>query len=301
MAGLSYFIRRALSSLKRYASTSIMTVMVLSVVFGIFLSFLLFASNVSHLASNWSKGVRIYAFITENAHPDLPQQLTAQLRSRSEITDVVYISAEAALARFQSEFPEETDILASLQSNPFPASIEATVKSGHTDKKRLETISGELSKVEGVEEVVYGKELFEKLAVLRGLLFWGQIIVGFAITLACLFLMYSTIRYSIMLRRNEVGILELVGATPDFIRKPFVIEGIIKGFLGAFVAVIAVAILFRLGASAIEGELFSTFGVKGLQFLDLGTVFLVLLSGAVIGGAGSLLAIIRHESKTVEQ
>jgi len=301
MASLSYFFRRAVLSLRRYASTSIMTVAVLAVVFGIFLSFLLLAGNVNNLASNWSQGVRIYAFIADSSHPDLPQQLTAQLRNRSEITDVVYISAEAALARFQAEFPEETDILVSLQTNPFPASIEATVKGGSAGKEFLQQISAELEKVEGVEEVVYGKELFEKLAVLRSLFFWGQIIVGLAITLACLFLMYSTIRYSIMLRRTEVGILELVGATPDFIRKPFVIEGIIKGFFGALLAVFAVAIMFKLGASAIEDELFATFGVRGLQFLDITTVLLVLLSGAVIGGAGSLLAIVRHESKTVEQ
>ena len=301
MAGLSYFIRRAVSSLRRYASTSVMTIMVLAVVFGILLSFLLLAANVNHLAANWSNGVRIYAFIADNATPDLPQQLTEQLRARSEITDVVYISAEAALSRFQSEFPEETDILVSLQSNPFPASIEATVKGGHADKAFLEKVSSELSKIEGVEEVVYGRELFEKLSVLRSLLFWGQIIVGLAITLACLFLMYSTIRYSIMLRRNEVGILELVGATPDFIRKPFVIEGVIKGFAGALLAAFAVAVLFRLGSSAIEDELFSTFGVRGLQFLDFSTIMLVLLSGAVTGGTGSLLAIVRHESKTVEQ
>ncbi len=299
MSGMTYFVNRALASFRRSPSNALISIFVLAVVFSLFNAFLLMVQNVDRLGGNWSKGVRLYVFLDEDSHPDLPQKLTGELRQKEEVEDVVYVSQDVARTRFLQDFPSEKNILDELDGNPFPASIEATVKPEFAEREFLDALVGDFEKIKGVEEAVYGREIFEKLSSLKKMTAWGAALIGLAIALAGLFLVYSTIRISIQYRKDEIGILELVGATPDFIRKPFVIEGILKGVAGALVSILFLALVFLLLVGPVDSLLSENFGVSGLSFLSPVSCLFLLAVGGILGGFGSLIAVIRHESKSL--
>lgn len=193
---------------------------------------------------------RLKAHITLEVFPEIPpDSLTVQsfrkaLGHIEGVTSVVYISPEKALEIFQKEFGE--DPLAFLGENPLPASFKLTLRPEYQNPDRVETIANQIGALPWVEEVVYHKNLFQWVET------YGQkigIIVGslaFIAFFSSVFLVSNTLRLILFSQREMIQIMKLVGATNGFIRRPYLIQGILQGGTGGLICTLLIWVVVKV-------------------------------------------------------
>jgi len=211
------------------------------------------------------------------------------------VSDVKFVSKEEALRQTAERVGLDAELLQTntgdepIFANPLPDSF--TVRT--VNPQDIPQVAREAGQVVGVAKVRYAQQLTEKLLVLaRGIKISG-VVVGVLLALATLMVISTTIRLTIYARRQEIRIMQLVGATNWFIRVPFIIEGILDGLAGG---ALAAAILLPLYSYVEE------YVGHNLQFVDLiySTEALLLfglglvLCGILFGAAGSLMGLHRY-------
>ncbi len=235
---LMYSIREGLAGFKRArlavaASTSAMVVvLVLIGIFGML-------GYQGQQVSSWLRQ-RVGEMELFLASVDETGARTVQQRvsSRPAVAEATYISQAEAEKIFAREFGEGSDIF--LDEQFLPASIRVRLKPGYATADSLSQMAAEFEGWEEVEDVVFNQPLLVK--VQRNLRLATAIGGGLAalVFLAGVFLIANTIRLTIYARRLLIRTMKLVGATDSFIRRPFLIEGILQGFIAGVIASLAV-------------------------------------------------------------
>jgi cell division transport system permease protein len=171
---------------------------------------------------------------------------------------VTYVSKEDAWKEFARQVGDPS-LLESVEDNPLPASLRVKLKPELLTPDAMDLAARQIGQFPEVEDVRYGEEWVRRLDQIGGALLRGTIGVGIVVALAILFIVYNTIRLTVLARRREVEIMSRLGATDAFIAAPFVLEAMFEAALAAF---LSLALLFGVqqGLSA---------RVVGLQFLPL--------------------------------
>jgi len=209
---------------------------------------LLIQSNLDGLLSRWGRDVKVSVYLKEGLDQTNVSLMQKRLGQIKGFTQVKYVSKEAALEYFQKRLGSLSPTLAADKNfeNPLPASFEVILDSQIAQDilGQLPKIAKELSLSPEVEDVSYGQGWVENYAsVLKvfRISSWGLVLV---LCLGSLFVVGNSIKSSIMVRREEIEVLELVGATQARIAAPYVFEGALLGFLGAVGALLFSAIIF---------------------------------------------------------
>ena len=232
---LPYSVREGVANLRRakfsaVASTSAIAVaLVLVGVFGI----------VGYEASVVSDMLREQAgqmevFIEQDASEQVQEALHARIQTIQGIAQAEFVSHEEAAKIFRREFGEG----ASAFEDPtfLPASIKIEMKPTHTHPDSMARTANVIGEWRGVDDVVLNQELLVRVAQNRRLINAVGIALGGIVVLAAVFLVANTIRLTIYARRLLIRTMKLVGATDRFVRRPFLVEGIVQGFLGGTIA-----------------------------------------------------------------
>ena len=246
-----YYINETFTSLKRnslMSIASISTVALSILVLGMFLTMVL---NVNNLASHLENQVQVTIYMEDSASAEQLKQMEKVLRSTSGIVKVTPRTREQALADFKKRLGEQQKLLAALgEDNPFPASFEIQVD----NPERIPQLVPQFQQMPGVETAKFGQEVVEHLFQLTRVLRIGGVLLIILLAIATLFIISNTIRITVFARRREVNIMKYVGATDWFIRWPFLLEGMIMGFVGALIASVALYI----GYNAIQAKIYGT-------------------------------------------
>ena len=133
------------------------------------------------------------------------------------------------MARARQELGEFKDVF---RRDFLPASIDVKLKPGFRDPKTVDRIANQLRDFEAVDDVRYGEEWITQLYRLRNIAGVAGAALGLAFAAVAVIIIGATIRMAVLARSREISIMRLVGATDGFIRRPFLIEGSIKGVLG---------------------------------------------------------------------
>ena len=225
-----YYIKETFTSLKRnslMSIASISTVALSILVLGMFLTMVL---NVNNLASHLENQVQVTIYMEDSASAEQLKQMEKVLRSTPGIVKVTPRTKEQALADFKKRLGEQQKLLAALgEDNPFPASFEIQVD----NPERIPQLVPQFQQMPGVETAKFGQEVVEHLFQLTRVLRIGGVLLIILLAIATLFIISNTIRITVFARRREVNIMKYVGATDWFIRWPFLLEGMIMGFVGA--------------------------------------------------------------------
>lgn len=296
-----YFIREAVTSFKRN------WVMSLGAIITIFLSLLLIGGSMmfTEIANSLVSGVESKISIRIFIGPDAAQEDVAALQSALEANEHVkavnYTSKEEALASFKESMKNSPEIIANLEeSNPLPPSLDIDLK----DSREVETVvaaikaSPEFPRIADKPDnpdrsLKYGQDFVERLFSFTRLI--RVVGVGFVAMLAVVSLIFinNTIRLAIYARRQEIGIMRLVGASNWFIRGPFIIEGIIQALIGAALAILSLLAVFRFALPKIQdfvSFLPFTFTAQNMAYISLAMAG----AGVVIGVIGSMIAMRRY-------
>ncbi len=241
----SFFLREALRGLRRSSApalAALLTVLLTAVVLGVFIPIV---QATTGTANEVRSRVVVDVYIKDSATQLEQSQLRQAIEGTSNVKSVEFISKGEALARAEEKNPKAFEEGAELLgSNPLPASFRVTPE----DPDRLDDIvqrlgSGGEPRLAAIDEVRDREEDTDKILSATGLV--KALTAGLAVllVLASIALIANTIRLSVFARRREVEVMKLVGATNWFIRWPFVIEGMVVGFLGGVLAVLLLAIL----------------------------------------------------------
>lgn len=242
---LPYFIREGVANLGRakfaaFASTSAITVAL--VLIGIFAVVGYEAQVVSNMLREQAGEMEI--FIERNASESAQEALHARVKTLPGVAGTEYISHDEAADIFRREFGEE----ASLFEDPtfLPASIRIEVDPTHANPDSMSQMAAAIDEWRSVDEVVFNRDLLVRVAQNRRLVSAIGIALGCIVVLASVFLVANTIRLTIYARRLLIRTMKLVGATDQFVRRPFLVEGVMQGLLGGGVAAGVVWGLYRL-------------------------------------------------------
>ncbi|MGH9866709.1 MAG: cell division protein FtsX [Candidatus Polarisedimenticolia bacterium] len=293
-------LREALRSLWRARGSNLVTVGIIAAALAVLGGFLVLVENLRPLADAWDR-VQINAYLADRAVKGSPaevERLVESLRSAPDVREVRYVSREEALAIFREAFPDLAGSVASLSENPFPASIEVALRGmGDERRRRTRDLLQSLAASPLVESVQDNDE--EARRVLGVLTFVSRLGFGLGLVLAAasVFIIFNVIRLTIVARRDEIAIMRLVGATPRFIRGPFLAEGMLQGVGGALAAM---ALLYagHLAlsdyAARSSNQLAATLSAR---FLPWPTILWLAAGGLLIGLVGSALSLRRFLSE----
>jgi cell division transport system permease protein len=281
---LTYALREAINAFRRApVLTGLSATMIALSLFVVGL-FGLVAHNVRQHIEALESRVEVVAYLHDEAGEQAVDIAREQIARYNEVASVRYVSREEALEIARQEFEELSGIFGTLESNPLPASLEVSLKPGQKDAAAVRAVANRIKQYPFVEEVQVGEDWLDKVFVLRRVAGAAMLTLGLGFAAIAALIIGAAIRMAVFARRDEIIIMRLVGATDAFVRRPFVLEGLFTGVLGATLALIATWAVFRF----LSGNVFE------LSWLPLSWLLGGLGIGAVVGLTSSTIAVRRH-------
>lgn len=274
--------------------TQLATLGVLTATFVIVVFLLSIASNFQRVIAIWGEKVQIAIYLDDSVGAQEVDRLTEKIKKDPAVAEVDYISKQKAAESFRGQMASYApDLLNDPEfATPFPAGLNIRLKETKETRLNLDSVAAlanKFRKLPGVEDVSYGQSWLKNYAafvsVMRGIGFSIGLVLIFGATL----IVGNSIRNHIAARREEIEILELIGATSGFIRRPYLFEG---AFLMALAAAMAVAIngaFFSWQIGLLKQSLIFSRVAHEFQFLSVPGMFSVVLTAALMGVTGAWL------------
>ncbi len=237
----AYFVREALRRIWVSKRTSFVAVAMITISLLIVGLFLLVAENLGRAAEEWQGKSRVIVYLEPEVTPQQTQAVDRFLAAHPELARRRFVSREEALARFKSWFSNMSEVVGQLEDNPFPPSYEIDVEPRLAQSRSFHEQIAQLRAIGGVDQVQYDWEWIARLRRVVHVINVAGLIAGGVLAIAAAFTIANVIRLTMMLYREEIEIMRLVGATERIIRGPFLIEGFLQGTIGG---ILAVALLF---------------------------------------------------------
>jgi len=286
-----YFVRRALRNMRQSPMLCGAAVGTVAVALTILAFFAIVVLNVQKLTRHWSEDVQVVAFIDTVPEERLLRQWTADIRGLPEVEKVEFVSSAEALKRFKKRLADDADLLEGVDLDILPASLEITLNEDSRNRVAVSTLVSRLRQNTGLSDLRYGQEWLERFEAFVSLLRLAGAILGGFLLFAALFIVANTIKLTLYARRDELEIMALVGATPMFIKSPFLLEGALQGALGGGLAVAGAYALFQLFLRQGLDSLLLASGVERVTFLPMSWQLLLIAAGVLLGLTGSLLSL----------
>jgi cell division transport system permease protein len=289
LRALQYFLQEALQSLWRSRLISVLSMGTIAVSLFVLGAFLTLAGNLNDVVMRWTQKVQVVFYLQDDADARLRESLENRLKADPAVEGTVFVSREAALERFRSLFRDMRSLPDDLGENPFPASLEVTLRPGHEAPPEVERLVKAFEKAPGVQEAQYDLLWIERLATAVRLVRGVGLFLGGILLLAGVFTISNVIRLTIYAREDELDIMRLVGATQAYVRGPFVMEGMIQGGLGGLLslALLAGALRFLARDLATASEILGRASIT----MPSGIAPLLVVGGMAVGVAGSLVSL----------
>lgn len=237
--------RQAGRNLLQTWTSQFMTFLTVSLSVLFFSFFYLIYTNMIGAGDRLSDDLRLIVYLEDEPGAAMQEQLRRKILHFDNVEEITFVSREDAYERFAAQLGKDSDVLTDLPRNFLPASIEVVPLKGLRGYSQIKLFSEYLESLPGTEKVQYGKEWVERFYYFTKLLTIIVLLSGTLLMLTATFMVAYTIRLTIMGRQAELELLKLVGATNSYIRTPFLLEGILQGFLGSIIGLSTLYILFR--------------------------------------------------------
>ena len=274
-----YTVRESLEGFRRARMAAAITTF--TVAFALVLMALVYivASNLGRVVLSLRARVQMEAFLDPALTDQEAQRIEDRIRTIAGVAEVEFVSKEKALLEFEREFGE--DVFSVLDENPLPASFRIRLKPEFRRSQLAKQVADAVGRIDGVDEVIYRGDILALLDRYMGVVLLGGAVFGVLIGLGSVLLISNTIRLAILSRANVIEIMQLVGATNGFIRRPFLLEGMLQGLLGGAFAAFTLYILVRV----------TNLEIPNLVVVDRRLYFGVVILGWLLGWLGSAVAV----------
>ena len=292
---LIIYFKRALRDIQNHKLLNIITVITIALSVLIIGSFFLFFGNVSSILGNWEKGIRMMVYINSDLSEEKRLKIKEKIVKIEGIREIRFISKNAALKHLKKQMKRHSSLFENLKENPLPDAFEIQTIWENQTIKNLEKIARKIEKISFVKDVEYGEKWFQRFNNLYSFFRFTGYSLSCLFFMAVIFIVANTIRLILYSRGEEIGIIRLVGATDNFIKIPFYLEGIIQGVLGGIIGLVILFIAFILISSSISQE-FSAEALT-IRFLSFSVATFIVIFTIIVGWLGSYLSL-RHFFKS---
>ena len=274
-------VREAMHALRRSPLLSILGVTTIAFSLFAFGLFSLVALNIRTALRTVEERVEVRAFLVDNTPTDSIATMMEELGKRPDVLRVEYIDKEQALAKAREELGEFRDVF---EAGFLPASLEVRLREGFRDPRAVLVVADFVRTMPYVEDVRYGADWIEKLYRIRNIAAATGVILGIAFAAVAIIIISASIRMTVLARAREIGIMRLVGATDAFVRRPFLVDGFVKGVLGGLLA-----LLLTWGAHTLVSRSFLQ-----TDFFPPSLAVVGVAAGAALGTMVSAFSVRRH-------
>ncbi len=281
---MRFVLREALASFRRQPVLS--TLAITTIAFALFVLglFSLVVLNLQGALRTVEERVEIVMYLVRGTPVEAVTMAMADIEAFPEVLAVNYVTEEQALERARLELAEFQGVFDDLTTNPLPASLEIRLRPGFRQSDQVDAVARRLRGFRFAEDIRFGRDWVEKLDRLRDIAAVVGLVLGAGFGAAAVIIIGTTIRMTVLARSREIQIMRLVGATDGFIRRPFILEGALKGAVGGVSAVILCYIAYL----AVNSELFLG------AFFSTEQAGLVVGFGTALGFVASSVSVGRH-------
>ncbi|MBT5469145.1 MAG: ABC transporter permease [Nitrospina sp.] len=267
--------RTTLSNILNNRQIFLLSVATITISISILGLFLLLFFNLNGFLSKWNSQVQLIVYLEDDITAAQRGALKGIISNAPNIESMAEVSRQKAWAEFQSNISENLKPLMDLDFNPLPASYKIKFKNTESRLAHIRELSNEIKGKSGVESVEYGVEWierFEKFMVFSQVFLFSM---GALLCLALTLIISNTIRLSIYSRQAEIELMLLIGATPRFVKIPFLLEGMLQGLIGSILA------LFLIGGAHfyLKSEFQSSIESMAMEIEFIAEPFLLGLVG----------------------
>ena len=292
-----YSIKQGIKNIwrnKMFSLASMATMAACIFLFGLFFAIV---TNFQSMVKDAEEGVAVTVLFDDDITPQHIAEIGDRIKERPEVSAYNFKSAEDAWAEFSQIYFEGNEELAEGFGDDNPLQKSESYEIYLNDVSMQDTLVAYLENLDGVREVRRSEIVANTLSDFNRLI--GYVSAGIILILLCVavFLISNTVTVGIAVRKEEIGIMKLIGATDYFVRAPFVVEGILIGLIGSAIPLVLLYGMYsRLIVYIMEKFNFLS---SLMKFLPVHTVFrtltpIALLLGVGIGFLGSFMTIRKH-------
>ena len=293
-SGISYLIIEGFENVfknKKSSMASLLTMLCAMFLFGTFFAM---GENINHVVDQVKKTQGIEVFIDDNATEEEIEELGDQIKKLDGVNTCTFKTKQQALEQMKEVLKENSQVLDIYDDNNiFPSSYVVTM----TDLSLSNQVQNTISKMDFVTEITSSDNTIEALIkISKGIRLAIGIIFVLLLVIAVT-IISNTIKLTVHARRKEISIMKYVGATNNFIRLPFVVEGIIIGIFSALITILILSFLYNFIVLKIESaNILQKMGVNLLQFSDIINLIIVvfLCLGVGVGVIGSSISMKKY-------
>lgn len=297
---LGYFIGEGFSNVfknKKSTGASLMIMCATMIIFGIFL---ILGENINHIVKEVEGSQGIQVFLNADATDEQVKELGEKIRNievngTKAVNTVVHKTKEDALNTMKERFKEKQDLLSTFEgdNNIFSESYVVTL----TDLNLSQDVQDQISKFENVKKITSKDQTVTTLINLANGI---KIVTGVILLLLIfisVFIIANTIKLTVHARRKEISIMKYVGATNNFIRWPFIVEGMIIGIMASAISIVIVGIVYNIIAdNLVNSQFMKLINMSLVSFRDMFNSIIItyMLLGIGIGAFGSIISMRKY-------
>jgi cell division transport system permease protein len=287
---LKYAFIEAAESLWRGRRSAILAVLTIAAGLFVLGFFLVVQTNLQRVVAGWSEAAELSVYLADDVSKEQLQSIGEQIDGSGLSASREYVAKADAAKRFRQDFPDLAGTADRLDRNPFPASFEVRLKpEARVSDVAVDRLAEMLSKTRGVADVRYDRRLLGRLNAAIGFVRGIGVLIVAMLALAAALTVANVVRLAAYARREEIEIMQLVGAPLAYVRGPFVAEGVLQGGVGALVALVLLTIVYFIGKARYGRIAAEALGLGSFSFLPVELWFLLLLGGMLLGCLGGFV------------
>ena len=289
MGALRYAFDEAFRSLWRGRASGAISTATIALALFVLGAFLVLTRNLEQLAAEWRSAAELSVYVRDDVSPAERVAIEDALTRGDVIAAHEFVSKSDAMERFKRTFTDLASTIDSLGDNPLPASYDVRLRPAASSDD-VDALGTRLRQLAGVADVRFDREwlvrLLSAVAIVRGI----GMGLGLVLTVAAGLTVANVVRLALYARRDELEIMELVGAPGVYIRGPFVVEGVLQGGIGASVALLALAMTFFALHGRYLAPLSTAMSLSAVRFLAPASCVAIVAGGMVVGCIGGVVA-----------
>jgi len=290
MRALQYALEEAFTSLWRGRQAGLLSTLTIALALFVLGGFLVVTANLERLGAEWSNSAELSIYLKDDIAADERRALESALAPSDLVAAHEYVSKSDALARFKQTFGDLAAAVDGAGGNPLPASLEVRLRPGPGVGGVVDSLASQLRQMPGVADVRYDRQWLTRVVsainVIRGV----GLFLGLVLTVAASLTVANVVRLALYARRDELEIMDLVGAPNAYVRGPFIMEGLLQGGIGALAALLALGVAFLAMRARYLVPLASALNLSSIRFLPIELCLVLIIGGMAVGCLGGLVA-----------
>ena len=297
ISSVGYSVKQGVKNIRRnllFSLASVGTIVACLFVFGLFYAVLVNFRGAIHKIEST---ISISVFFDEGISEEGIKLIGEQILTRKEVNTRDYISPEQAWEEFSEQTYDDPEAARAAFGDDNPLANSASYKITLNDASAQADFVQFLEGIEGVRKVSSSTYTADSVSAINAFVGYASFGIILILLLVSIFLINNTITIGITVRREEIKIMKVIGATNSFVRAPFIVEGIIIGLVGSIVPLILLYYLYDMVINYIAGRftiLKSLFDFTSPRDLFKWLIPITILIGTGIGFFGSLLTTRKH-------